>query len=71
MTFDPRGNTPGLKLKPNTEGKKIHNMKCRDPKCDSITVVEIEIKGGGGQRLYQCTECGKPLPMNVGGSVNI
>jgi hypothetical protein len=55
----------------NTAGKKVVNLKCRNPKCDSLTAIEIEIKGGNGQRLYQCTVCGHPLAINVGGSFNI
>lgn len=71
MTNDPQG-TDQVKAPSNAEGKKVINIKCRNPKCSSITAVEIAIPGtDGGQRLYQCTECGRPLPVNVGGAVNL
>ena len=68
MTFDPAGNTPGLAPGAKAE-EKVHNMKCRNPKCDSITATEIKIEGNAGQRVYRCTECGHPMPIGVGGGV--
>ena len=66
MPIDPGGTTPGLanKAKP---AEKIHNIKCRGRNCTSITATEIKIEGGGGLRVYRCTECGRTLPVNVGG----
>ena len=66
MTFDPEGRVPGLAPKVRLEDKVL-NMKCRNLKCNSITAVEIVIQGGGGQRVYKCTECGHPVVVNVGG----
>jgi hypothetical protein len=70
MTFDPRGNTPGLSPKAQIDPDKVINMKCRNPKCDSIQAVEIKIAGSEGQRVYRCIECGMTMPINVGGGVN-
>lgn len=73
MVNDPQDGAPRVKMPTNMAGKKIINLKCRNPRCASITAVEIVIPGteNGGQRLYQCTECGRPLPVNVGGAVNL
>lgn len=71
MTNDPKEDS--VKVPTHIEGRKVINIKCRNPKCNSMTAVEIPIPGteNGGQRLYQCTECSRPLPVNVGGAVNL
>jgi len=70
---DNNGLVPGMKIPqspPRSDGKKIANMKCRNPKCESMTVEILEIPGNTHQRLYRCTECGHPITINVGGGVN-
>ncbi len=69
MPIDPRGTTPGLasKAKPT---ETLHNMKCKNTACSSITATEIKIEGGQGLRVYRCIECGHTMPVNVGGGVN-
>lgn len=57
-----RGVTPEL-------GEKTINMKCHNPKCSSITAVELKIpKGGNSNRLYQCTRCHFTWSVSVGGN---
>lgn len=63
---------PGMKVSPplpREDGKKIANMSCRNPNCDSMTVEILEIPGNNHTRLYRCTECGQPMPVSVGGPV--
>lgn len=68
MPIDPTGTTPGLA--PNAQGPETVNMKCRNPKCDSITAVVVSVPNPS-QRLYRCVKCHHPVGLNVGGSVNI
>ena len=67
----------GIDLKGMTQGvvnvredPKIVQMRCRNPKCDSIECFEIVIPGAesSGQRLYKCVKCGQPVTLAVGGS---
>jgi hypothetical protein len=44
-------------------------MKCSNPKCDSIQVVEIAYTEG--TRLYRCVKCKLHRPVQVGGKMDI
>lgn len=69
MPVDPKGTTPGL----NPGSKPVEgtvNMKCRNPKCKSITSTEIRLPNKS-QRVYRCTKCGYTWTINVGGFLDI
>lgn len=69
MPADPRGTTPGLapSAKPS---EAVINLKCRNPKCKSITATEIKIPNKS-QRIYRCTKCGHTWTISVGGNIDI
>lgn len=70
--IDPKGTSPGLA--PGAQATpKVLNMKCSDPKCDSIEAIEIkiEVPEHHGQRVYRCNKCGHTRSLNVGGHLNI
>jgi len=67
---DPAGTTPGLSKRAKEEPVPVQ-LKCRNPKCDSITAQEVHLQNAGGQRLYRCTKCGHSWGVNTGGSVNL
>ncbi len=67
MPIDPTGTTPGLAQ--NTKAPETVNLKCRNPKCDSITAVVVALPNPA-QRLYRCVKCHRPVGLNVGGAVN-
>jgi len=71
MPVDLSGITPGTKKVENLP-KKIH-VRCKNPGCDSILAIEVEIPGqkGGGFRLYQCCKCKQSWNVTVGGYVNL
>lgn len=50
---------------PKTSEKTVF-MKCKNPACDSIEVVEIQYSPG--TRLYRCVKCNRPHPIQVGGN---
>lgn len=68
MPVDATGTSPGLA--PTQPEEKVVNIKCRNPNCDSITAVEMQIPNQQGQRLYRCTKCNAVLGVNVGGAFN-
>lgn len=49
-------------------GKPVF-MKCQNPKCDSIQVVEIAY--AEGTRLYRCVKCNMHRPIQVGGKMDM
>lgn len=53
---------------PNPPQKTVH-IKCKNPKCDSITMVEMPYKPGS--RLYSCVKCRWPLAVTVGGKMDV
>lgn len=65
MSVDPTGTTPGLASQP--EVKEL-NMKCKDPKCDSITAEEMKIGAQPGTHIYRCTKCGNTHRVTLGGA---
>ena len=65
MSVDPTGTTPGLAAKP--EVKEL-NMKCKNPKCDSITATELKIGAQPGTHVYRCTKCGHTHRVALGGA---
>lgn len=50
------------------EEKRVF-MKCRNPRCTSIEVVEI--KYAPGTRLYRCPKCNHAVTVPVGGKVDL
>lgn len=46
--------------------QKELNIKCRNPKCDSIRAVEIQYPGG--TRVYRCIKCNHTQFVPVGGA---
>lgn len=72
MNVDPKGVTPGLAQQAKPQEEVIH-LKCRNGKCDSITAVEIKIKGQErtGRHIYRCTKCNATWGVPVGGAVNL
>lgn len=52
-----------------TEKEKTVNMKCRNPKCSSITAVELPYRPG--THMYRCTKCNHTKVVATGGSFNI
>jgi len=69
MPVDPKGTSPGLKPGTKPDEKTI-NMKCRNPKCKSITSTEIKLPNKN-QRVYRCVKCGHTWVINVGGHLDI
>lgn len=69
MPVDPRGTTPGLapQAKPQED---VVNLKCRNPKCRSISATEIKIPNKG-TRIYRCTKCSHTWTIAVGGQIDI
>jgi DNA-directed RNA polymerase subunit M/transcription elongation factor TFIIS len=76
MSIDPKGTTPGLIPGAQVE-PKVLNMKCQDPKCNSIEVTEIQISEqtrgtpAPSQRVYRCVKCGRTSSITVGGYANL
>jgi hypothetical protein len=68
MSIDVTGVTPGI-LKEEVKIPTI-NMKCRNPKCDSIVAVEVLIPNSDstGHRIYRCTKCNHTYGVAVGGT---
>jgi hypothetical protein len=56
------------KPSPGKVGNPVY-MKCSNPKCDSIQVVEIAYTEG--TRLYRCVKCKLHRPVQVGGKMDI
>jgi hypothetical protein len=56
------------KPQPGKTSKPVY-MKCKNPKCDSIQVVEIAY--APGTRLYRCVKCSMPHPVQVGGKMDL
>ncbi len=69
MSVDPKGTAPGLSPQTKVDQQVIH-MKCRNPKCNSITAVEIKIPRSMS-RVYRCTDCGYVHTVSVGGAVDL
>ncbi len=71
MPVDPAGTAPGLQ--PGTEEPVVHNMRCKNKNCDSITVttLPIPLEASGGRRMYRCTKCNTTWGVQVGGSIDI
>lgn len=67
--IDPAGTTPGL-VGQVVEQQKTLNMKCKNPGCDSIQVVEVNI-GQSHARVYKCVKCHRSWGAVVGGGVNL
>ena len=68
MTIDPTGTKPGLKApEPQEEVKLL--KRCKNPNCDSMSVVEIKIPGNSN-RMYRCVKCSFTQGINVGGFVD-
>jgi ribosomal protein S27E len=44
-------------------------MKCTNPKCDSIQVVEVAY--APGTRLYRCVKCNTSRTVRVGGKMDM
>jgi hypothetical protein len=44
-------------------------MRCKNPKCESIEVVEIAY--APGTRLYRCVKCNMHHPVQVGGKMDM
>lgn len=74
MSVDPKGVQPGLAPQARPQ-ETVHHLKCRNPKCTSMTATEIRIvrsnTKNGGQRIYRCTECSHSWGINTGGSFNL
>jgi hypothetical protein len=66
MAVDPTGLTPGV-VAPEP-AKKIVNIKCRNPQCNSIQCEVVYIVESQGIRLYKCVKCGQHVPVSVGGA---
>jgi DNA-directed RNA polymerase subunit M/transcription elongation factor TFIIS len=45
------------------------SLKCRNPKCKSITAIEIPYQPG--TRLYRCVKCNNTWTASVGGSFTL
>lgn len=69
MPIDPAGTKPGLA--PQAEEPVVHNMKCKNKNCDSITVVEVQYPNSSGRRMYRCTKCHTSWGVPVGGAVDL
>lgn len=69
MPVDPTGTRPGLQ--PQAPEPKTHNMRCKNKNCDSMQVVEINIPGNQGRRLYRCVKCHTTWGIPVGGAIDI
>ena len=67
--IDPAGTAPGLVGTTAPEQKTL-NMKCKNPGCDSIQVVEVNI-GPSHSRVYKCVKCHRSWGACVGGGVNL
>ena len=70
---NPAGVTPGLSEKAAPK-QEVVNLKCRNPKCDSMEAVEIELKDSPpqiGQRVYRCVKCGHIWALRVGGPLQL
>lgn len=50
------------------EEKRVF-MKCKNPKCSSIEVIEV--KYSPGTRLYRCAQCKQHVAIPVGGKVDL
>lgn len=48
----------------------VVSLKCRNPKCDSISAVEVPIPRPG-KRVYRCVKCNHTWSVQVGGKVDI
>jgi len=72
MSIDQKGTSPGLTTGAKVE-EKVHNMRCKNERCDSMEAIEIKIDAPShhGQRVYRCVKCSQPVSLNVGGSINI
>lgn len=65
MPVDPTGTQPGLPSEPEPDA--TINMKCANPRCPSITAIEVKVGVQGGPRIYRCTRCHATRTINVGG----
>jgi transposase-like protein len=54
----------------STQNEETVIMKCRNPKCDSITAVQVKIPGRENIRMYRCVKCNQTFSINVGGQPN-
>lgn len=68
--IDHAGTTPGLVGKVADKPPTV-NMKCKNPSCDSIEVVQVHIPDQPHQRVYKCVKCHRSWGANVGGAVNL
>lgn len=56
--------------KPQQPALKEVSMKCKNPKCASITAVEVPYPAPG-TNLYRCVKCNHTWPVTVGGQMNL
>jgi transposase-like protein len=70
MPIDPTGTAPGLTGQVPEEPKHLH-MKCKNPSCDSISVVEVHLPNNPGRHLYRCVKCHTSWGVMTGGSVDL
>ena len=64
-TDAPSDNTPD----PEVENpRKVVQMSCRMPHCDTKEHFEVAGSGGSPQRVYECCGCGNVWSTNLGGN---
>jgi hypothetical protein len=69
--IDFKGTAPGLT--PGAKSVSTLNIRCPNPKCDSMEATEIKLEAPEhvGQRVYRCVKCGHTKSLSVGGHLNI
>lgn len=74
MSIDPKGVAPGLA--PQAPADQTINLKCRNPHCDSMSAVKVNLGAPDGpiapsNRLYRCVKCNHQWGLSAGGFLNL